>query len=965
VSDNSEHRQSIVNRFDNLPLAKKLTIGFGLVLSLMIVIVAVNFWVASDIDKVEHHITHVLFPVKESEINLKSDINESLAALRGYMILGNDSFKEQRAKVWGDIDEQVKILTDKSQGISTKIQNDVKELESILKDFSAAQAQVESIAHTANEQPASKILLEQAAPKASQILSAVTAIINEEKTLPATSSRKNLLALLADSRGSFAVGLASIRAYLLSGDESFREDFNRRWAVNEARFTSLKGNVFLFNDLQQKEFEKYSSVRAEFAPLPPEMFAIRSSEKWNMANYYLATNAAPNAAKALKVIDGIEQAVSKIIEFDEQTLARDKALMTVVSITLALITLLVGTLSAWFITKRITGSINQVNMSVNAIAEGDLSQEVKAFSNDEVGSLLRTINTMRTKLRQIIENDVQSIIDNARAGDLSHRIDTGEKVGSYKTLCEGVNELISINSQVIDDTVNVFSSLAKGNLEVNISSEYQGAFARIKEDANFTIEKLQQVIQKDIQDVVNAANQGDLSARVSLDDKEGFFLELSEKVNDFVSNNQQVVGEVASVFSAMSRGDLNQSVRSNYQGEFLKLKEDANTTLNNIKSVIEQEIQNVVNEALKGNLDQRIDIDNKHGFFKDLSQSINQLTEVSSSIINDTSDVIGSMAKGDLTKSITHEYEGSFGELKNNVNTTINQLKGIIDNIYEAADLVNSGSSEISIGVDDLSARTEQQAASLEETAASMEEMTSSVKQSAGSAKDANEMTVAAQHCAVEGGTAVDSAITAMGGINEASNKIAAIISVIDEIAFQTNLLALNAAVEAARAGEQGRGFAVVAGEVRTLAQRSAGAAKEIKDLINDSVERVDNGSKLVNESGDTLKEIVDSVKKVGEAISHLSTAGEQQYVGIQQVNSAVLNMDQMTQQNAALVEQSSAACQGLSEQAQKLTELVSFFKTTSGDQSAVKAATNTPAVTATRAAPTSNKNANEPVFGQ
>jgi len=928
VPDHLSENQTLANRFDNLPLAKKLTLGFGVVLLLMVTIVLVNFWTSAKVDKIEHHITHVLFPVTELEINIKSDINESLAALRGYLILGDKKFIDQRQAVWKSIDEEIESILEKSADVDASVQEKVINLKRVLADFYAAQAEVELIANTADEQPASKILLTEAAPKASQILEAVTVIINEEKTLAATRARKNLLAMLADSRGSFAVGLASIRAYLLSGDESFKEDFNRRWSVNEDRFRTLKDNVFLFNDLQRNQFEIYSRVRSEFAPLPQKMFSIRGSDQWNKANYLLAKNAAPKAVEALAILSNIEKEVAGIIESNEKMLMHQNNLMNVISFSLLAIALIVGVFSAWFITKRITDSIAQVNVSVNAIANGDLNQEIKVNAKDEVGSLLNTINSMRIKLRSIIEVDVQSIIDNARAGDLSERIETEEKVGSYKLLCASINELIAINNQVIDDTVAVFSSLAHGNLDVSIDSNYQGAFGRIKKDANFTINKLQQVIQQDIQLVVDGANRGDLSTRIKLNDKEGFFLELSEKVNEFVSNNQKVVAEVGTVFSAMSLGDLNQPIRSDYQGEFLKLKQDANSTLQSIKIIIEEEIQTVVNKALQGDLDQRIDVNNKQGFFKDLSVSINQLTEVSSSIIDDTSAVIGSMAEGDLSKTITQHYEGSFGELKNNVNTTIHQLKGTIEKIYDAADMVNSGSSEISIGVNDLSARTEQQAASLEETAASMEQMTSSVKLSSSSANEANEMTVSAEQCAIAGGQAVDSAIAAMGGINEASNKIADIIGVIDEIAFQTNLLALNAAVEAARAGEQGRGFAVVAGEVRTLAQRSAGAAKEIKDLINDSVERVDNGSKLVNQSGETLKEIVESVKKVGSAISHLSTAGEQQYVGIQQVNSAVLNMDQMTQQNAALVEQSSAACQGLSEQAQKLTELVSFFKT-------------------------------------
>ncbi|MEO0443869.1 MAG: methyl-accepting chemotaxis protein, partial [Pseudomonadota bacterium] len=384
--------------------------------------------------------------------------------------------------------------------------------------------------------------------------------------------------------------------------------------------------------------------------------------------------------------------------------------------------------------------------------------------------------------------------------------------------------------------------------------------------------------------------------------------------------------DTSRVFEAMSKGDLSQRIDTSYQGEFASLKNDANATLEKLRVAIEKDVQSLVSSAIKGELSHRISPDNKSGFFKDLSESLNQLMDVFSNSIDDTLDVVGALAKGDLTKTIETEYQGSFAQLKQDVNATVEHLQRVIGDIQESAMLVKSGSSEIALGVSDLSTRTEQQAASLEQTAASMEQMTRSVEANTHNATSANDMTSTAEQHATAGGSAVGSAVSAMQGINESSNKIAAIISVIDEIAFQTNLLALNAAVEAARAGEQGRGFAVVAGEVRTLAQRSADAAKEIKDLITDSVERVENGSKLVNDSGKTLQEIIESVKKVSAVIGDLSVASAEQYAGIQQVNEAVGQMDEMTQQNAALVEQSSAASQSMSEQAGKLSELIGFF---------------------------------------
>ena len=935
MSSPNVESQSFVDKFDNFPLAKKLTLGFAVPLTLMVVMVAVNYVVTERVASIEHHITHNLVPLEIADLELKNDVNESLAALRGYMILGDTKFKEQRSQVWRNIAIQVANIDSGIVYLDDAAQSAFTEFKPVLRAFSDAQNKVEAIANTAEEQPATRLLLTEAAPRAKNILVAITNIINEEKTLIATAERKALLALLADSRGSFAVGLASIRAYLLSGDEIWKDDFLNRWKVNEARFQSLNDNAYLFNDKQRSDFNVYSENRSAFSSLPQKMFDIRASKQWNMANYLLGTEAAPKAAKILELIDILSKNAEKTIAETEANLNHEQFISEILSFVLALVAIVFSIFTARFITRRITLSINTIKQSLDDIAQGKLDKNISSRSTDEVGQALSTLEEVRIQLQEIIEQDVKSLIGSARNGDLSKRIDVSNKQGSYGDLCSGINELVDINESVINEASNVFSALAKGDLNTKISSDYKGDFARIKTDANFTVDKLSQVIEQDVQAVINRVAKGDFSERIDTSDKEGFFLELSEKINSFVDSNQRLVSDVGRVFGAMSQGNLNESIQSDYAGEFAKLKNDANATVSKLKSTIEIEIQSVVIAALNGDLTQTINEDDKQGFFKDLGTNINQLSTVCRSIIKDASHVVGAMAKGDLTQSIDHDYSGSFGELKTNVNDTVKHIKDIIENIHESAELVNSGSSEISMGVDDLSERTEQQAASLEETAASMEQMTSSVQQSASSAKDASEMTSTAEQCAIAGGQAVDSAVIAMQGINEASNKIAAIIGVIDEIAFQTNLLALNAAVEAARAGEQGRGFAVVAGEVRTLAQRSAGAAKEIKDLISDSVTRVDKGSKLVNDSGTTLKEIIGSVKEVSNAIGSLSTAGEQQYIGIQQVNSAVLNMDQMTQQNAALVEQSSAACQGLSEQAQKLTELVSFFDTGSHKQNA------------------------------
>ena len=315
-------------------------------------------------------------------------------------------------------------------------------------------------------------------------------------------------------------------------------------------------------------------------------------------------------------------------------------------------------------------------------------------------------------------------------------------------------------------------------------------------------------------------------------------------------------------------------------------------------------------------------------FATDVSAQVNAAaaTELAVAAV---SEVVEAARKNDLTRRIALDGKsGAIATMCEGINFLLQNMAQVVDTIRDSTGSINTAATEIAAGNTDLSQRTEQQASSLQQTAASMEELTSTVKQNADNARQANQLAETASQIAVKGGGVVGEVVGTMEAITTSSKKIVDIISVIDSIAFQTNILALNAAVEAARAGEQGRGFAVVATEVRNLAQRSANAAKEIKTLISDSVDKVEAGSRQVATAGSTMEEIVRSVKRVTDIMAEIAAASQEQSSGIEQVNQAVARMDRVTQQNAALVEQAAAAAESMKEQAQSLSGVVEGFKT-------------------------------------
>ncbi|WP_323054956.1 methyl-accepting chemotaxis protein [Dechloromonas sp. A34] len=346
---------------------------------------------------------------------------------------------------------------------------------------------------------------------------------------------------------------------------------------------------------------------------------------------------------------------------------------------------------------------------------------------------------------------------------------------------------------------------------------------------------------------------------------------------------------------------------------------------------IESEVSAIIDAAVAGDFNRRLDVAKMSGFFRQISTGINELLDANSHALNDVGEMLARLSQGNLTQKIDANYRGMLGKLRDDANATVDHLKEIVFSIKSATEAISTAAKEIAAGNQDLSGRTEEQASSLEETASSMEQLTGTVKQNADSSRQACDLAGNAQQVAIKGGEVVGQVVQTMSAIHQSSSRIADIIGVIDGIAFQTNILALNAAVEAARAGEQGRGFAVVASEVRNLAQRSAAAAKEIKGLIEDSVNKVEVGNRLVDQAGRTMAEVVSSIRRVATIMTDISDASREQSAGIEQVSRAVTQMDEMTQQNAALVEEAAAAAESLEAQARGLARSVAVFRLPGG----------------------------------
>lgn len=542
------------------------------------------------------------------------------------------------------------------------------------------------------------------------------------------------------------------------------------------------------------------------------------------------------------------------------------------------------------------------------IAAGSLDGDIECDSHDEIGQLFQSLDQMRLDLKQRTDRESAAATENLRIRQALDCVSTNVRIadaqGRVIYANRALQETLKRTESAIRQKVPEFSAQRFIGSDITV-------FYEDREAARNRLANLSSTVKSEI--VIG----GRLYALTT---------------SPIINESGQRLGSV---------------------GEWFDRTDEVAT---------EKEVTALVQSAGQGDFSCRLPVEGKSGFFRQLAEGLNRMVEEVSSGLTDVSEVLDAVARGDLNRKIEREYEGMFGELKENTNTTVDRLRDVVGRIKDSTEAINTAAREIAAGNSDLSSRTEQQAGSLEETASSMEELNATVKQNAESALKANELSRQSNEAVFKGAETVKRVVSTMSEIQESSKKIADIIGVIDSIAFQTNILALNAAVEAARAGEQGRGFAVVASEVRSLAQRSAQAAKEIKGLIADSVDRVDGGAKLVAEAGETMENVVDSFRQVAGLVTDIASASQEQASGISQVTQAVSQMDGVTQQNAALVEQAAAAAESLEEQARELMRTVGQFKLAhEAGGTLSRAAAVTPAAVVTKVAARVAANSEQP----
>jgi methyl-accepting chemotaxis protein len=565
-------------------------------------------------------------------------------------------------------------------------------------------------------------------------------------------------------------------------------------------------------------------------------------------------------------------------------------------------------------------AIGEINQVISAMSQGQFDKQLQAPMSGDLAHLKDNINCSLNSLDNTM-NAIVATMTNVAKGNFSDTIQV-KASGKLDELKTSVNDSVKSMNGAVAEINMVMGAIRQGDFSKRVNLPLRGQLEALKDDINFSVANLAEIIS-DISNVMAAVNKGDFKHIVECN-AEGELGQLKQDINASINNLDKAMSEISAVMMAISHGRFDHTIESPMTGQLDSLKQDINSSVLTLDQVI-QELGCVMAAMSQGDFTKKIQSD-LQGQLLQLKQDINGSTDTISDAINEVTQVLGAVSQGNLTQTINSDYQGVFLTLKNDVNSTISKLTEVIQGIQIAANQVSQSAGEIANSNTEISSRTEEQAANLEEASASTSNILDEIGQVAEESGVAVKLAESAESIAKEGGELSHDTVLAIDEVNTASKDINEIVSVIDGIAFQTNLLALNAAVEAARAGDNGRGFAVVANEVRELAGRSASSARQIKDIIANSNEKVEQGTELANSSGQKLEQIVGAVAQVNHSIVKINQSTMTQQQAIREVDTVVQRLSHLIQENSAITEETMAAAKQMADQAHNMRRSLEYF---------------------------------------
>ena len=626
----------------------------------------------------------------------------------------------------------------------------------------------------------------------------------------------------------------------------------------------------------KKTFEEFIRARKQFKENMDQIIALAQAHKSAQA-YAIIDGPAAAAARAEQ--NAIDKFVEQKTDIGKKTSEQNQSLFdrsTMLMIVCLSVGLLIVFVLCFLLVRSITVPLSKIAHSAQRIADGNIDEKIDYESGDEIGFLADCFRALVENLTGVIQ-ETQTVVQAAGKGVLEKRTESQKYKGSYQHLLSDINVLMDSIATPMSDILKSLECLSNNDTTTKITGQYSGIWENAKTSVNTTIQRIEHVVS-----IVNNVSRGDLSELDAL------------KKSGKRSQHDELVPGVLRMMESVK--------------------------------LISDDINHLAQAAIEGNLDVRTDTTKHSGDFQTIVTGLNGTLDSILVPIKEAMTVLDAVAARNLTARVKGDYKGDHAKLKQSVNATAENLDLALTQVSEATEQVSSASQQISSGSQSLAQGTNEQASSLEEVSSSLEEMSSMTKQNAENANQAKNLAAEANGNASVGTAAMTRMSDSINKIKDSSDQTAKIVKTIDEIAMQTNLLALNAAVEAARAGEAGRGFAVVAEEVRNLAQRSAQAAKSTADMISESVKNAEDGVKIAVDVSKSFDSIVTSVKKVNDLITEIAAASQEQSQGIDQVNTAVAEMDKVTQQNAANSEESASAAEEMSSQAEELQNMVAQF---------------------------------------